>query len=95
MAVSLPWPQTSLTGKNSLDNRMGVPGPIRRARASKAVVHIPRATCGSRDLEPYLSVKAPRTSCNHSNAFRRVSTDAASSWFQTGPNYIEISSLVQ
>ena len=37
MAVSLPWPQTSLTGKNSLDNRMGVPGPIRRARASKAV----------------------------------------------------------
>lgn len=33
MAVSLPWPQTSLTGKNSLDNRMGVPGPIRRARA--------------------------------------------------------------
>ncbi len=39
MAVSLPWPQTSLTGKNSLDNRMGVPGPIRRARASKAVVH--------------------------------------------------------
>ena len=51
MAVSLPWPQTSLTGKNSLDNRMGVPGPIRRARASKAVVHSTRN----------VRVKGPRT----------------------------------
>lgn len=52
MAVSLPWPQTSLTGKNSLDNRMSVPGPICRARASSRVRrscrHFHAQTCGPR-----------------------------------------------